>query len=206
MSQITRRLILGAAAAAALSAPAAAKPVVGQPAPAFQAVDADGRTRSLAEFRGRTVVLEWTNNGCPYVKRNYSTGAMQSAQRQAKDRGAAVWLTVASSAPGQQGYMTGAEAKAWQSQAKSAPTAILLDPDGKIGRLYGAKTTPHMFVIDGGGRIAYMGAIDDKPTNDPTKAAGAKNYVLAALDDIRAGRKVAQPVTRPYGCSVKYAG
>ena len=201
------RPVLGLLAAVGLAVVApsvTAAPVLGQAAPAFQARDADGRLRSLAEFRGRPVVLEWTNNGCPYVKRNYATGAMQAAQRQAKDRGAAVWLTVASSPVGQQGYMTGVQAKTWQTQVNSAPTAVLLDPTGTIARAYAAKTTPHMFVIDGGGRIAYMGAIDDKPTTDAAQAKGGKNYVLAALEDLRAGRRVAQPVTRPYGCSVKY--
>lgn len=203
---ILPRIALAAAAVALLAAPAAlAAPAVGQPAPAFTARDADGKVRSLAEFRGKTVVLEWTNNGCPYVKRNYATGAMQSAQRQAAAKGA-VWLTVASSAPGQQGHMTAAEAKAWRAEAKSAPAAILLDPSNAVARAYAAKTTPHMFVIDKAGKVAYMGAIDDKPTSDAAEARGARNHVLAALDDLGAGRKVVNPATRPYGCSVKYAG
>lgn len=198
-------LLIAAASLVAMPGAASAAPVLGQAAPAFQARDADGKLRNLTEFRGRPVILEWTNNGCPYVKRNYANGAMQSAQRQAKSRAAAVWLTVASSPAGQQGHMTPAEAKAWQAQVKSAPTAVLLDPTGTVARAYAAKTTPHMFVIDGGGRIAYMGAIDDKPTADAAKAEGAKNYVLAALDDLRAGRKVAHPVTKAYGCAVKYS-
>jgi peroxiredoxin len=204
MSQITRRLILGAAAAAALSAPAAAKPVVGQPAPAFQAVDADGRTRSLAEFRGRTVVLEWTNNGCPYVQKHYNSGNMQGLQKQAVKEGV-VWLTIISSAPDTQGHMTGAQAKAWKAKAGAGSTAVLLDPKGTVGRAYDARTTPHMYVIDAAGRLVYMGGIDDKPSADPATLKTATNYVKAALSDVKAGRAVSQAVTRPYGCSVKYA-
>jgi peroxiredoxin len=199
------RLMLLAAAAAMIAGSAQAAPAIGQPAPAFSAVDAKGKTRSLAEFRGRTVVLEWTNNGCPYVKRNYATGAMQAAQRKAAAQGA-VWLTVASSPPGAQGHVTAAEAKAWGAKMKAAWSAILLDPQGRVARAYEAKTTPHMFVIDPMGRVAYMGAIDDKPTSKAEEARGARNHVLAALADLRAGRAVAEPVTRPYGCFVKYSG
>ena len=199
------RIVLAAAAFAAAATPALAAPAIGQPAPAFTAVDADGKARSLSEFKGRTVVLEWTNNGCPYVKRHYSAGTMQDAQRKAKAQGA-VWLTIASSPPGHQGYVTAADAKAWGGQSKAAWNAILLDPKGQVARAYAAKTTPHMFVVDPKGRVAYMGAIDDKPTNRAAEAQGAKNYVLAAVADVKAGRAVAQPVTRPYGCAVKYAG
>ena len=201
---IDRRFVILTAATLACAGSAQAAPAIGQAAPGFTATDAEGRARSLADFKGKTVVLEWTNNGCPYVKRAYSTGAMQDTQRQATAQGA-VWLTVASSPPGQQGHVTAAEAKAWKSQSKAAWSDILLDPQGKIARAYEAKTTPHMFVIDPKGRVAYMGAIDDKPTNKADEAKGAKNYVLAALADVRAGRAVAQPVTRPYGCSVKYS-
>ena len=198
-------LLIAAAALSAVAAPAFAAPAIGQPAPAFTAVDADGKARSLSEFKGKTVVLEWTNNGCPSVKRHYSTGAMQDTQRKAKAQGA-VWLTIASSPPGQQGHVTAADAKAWGGQAKAAWNAILLDPKGQVARAYAAKTTPHMFVIDPKGRVAYMGAIDDKPTNKADEAKGARNYVLAAVADVKAGRAVAQPVTRPYGCAVKYEG
>jgi peroxiredoxin len=202
---IDPRLMLFAGAAAMLAGSARAAPAIGQPAPAFSAVDASGKTRSLAEFKGRTVVLEWTNNGCPYVRRNYSTGAMQDAQRKATAQGV-VWLTVASSPPGAQGHVTAAEAKAWKAKVEAAWSDILLDPQGRVARAYEAKTTPHMFVIDPKGRVAYMGAIDDKPTNKAEEARGARNYVLAAVADLRAGRAVAEPVTRPYGCFVKYAG
>lgn len=197
------RLLALLAAAAAIAAPAAAAPVLGQPAPAFQAVDASGKTRSLSEFRGKTVVLEWTNNGCPYVQKHYNAGAMQGLQAQAA-RDGMVWLTVVSSAPGMQGHLTGPQAKAWKAEAKAASTDILLDPEGTVGRAYDAKTTPHMYVVDKAGKLVYMGGIDDRASSDPATLKGATNYVAAALADVKAGRAVAQAATRPYGCSVKY--
>lgn len=199
----TRRaaLVLSLALAAA---PAAAAPSIGQPAPAFQAVDANGRTRALSEFRGKTVVLEWTNNGCPYVGKHYDSGNMQALQREATKAGV-VWLTVISSAPGMQGYLTGKQAKAWKAKVRAASTAVLLDPQGRVGRAYDAKATPHMFVVDRAGKLVYMGGIDDRPYQDPESLKGATNYVRAALADVKAGRPVAQAATRPYGCSVKYA-
>jgi peroxiredoxin len=199
-----RRLI--AASAVLLAAPAAAwaAPTPGQPAPAFKAVDADGRTRSLADFRGRTVVLEWTNNGCPYVGKHYGAGNMQATQKQAVGDGA-VWLTIISSAPGFQGYLTGPQARQWKAKVGAHATAVLLDPSGAVGRLYDARATPTMVVIDKAGRVAYMGGIDDRPYSDPASLEGAKNYVLAALSDLKAGRPVAEPATKAYGCSVKYA-
>ena len=200
---IASRRFLLLAALAGLAAPAAAAPVIGQPAPAFQALDAEGRTRSLAEFKGKTVVLEWTNEGCPYVKKHYSSGAMQSLQKKAVADGV-VWLTVNSSAPGKQGHRGPAEAKTWKASMNAGSTALLLDPQGRVGRAYDARTTPHMYVVDKSGRLVYMGGIDDKASADPSSLKGAKNYVAAALADIKAGRKVAQAVTRPYGCSVKY--
>lgn len=201
-----RTLICSLPVVVAIAAtPAAAAPALGQPAPAFKAVDADGKTRSLAEFAGKTVVLEWTNAGCPYVQKHYNAGAMQGVQRQAVKDGA-VWLTLISSAPGQQGYKSGAEARAWKASSKAASTAVLLDPTGAVGKAYDARTTPHMYVIDPSGKLVYMGGVDDKPSADPATLKGARNYVTAALSDLKAGRAVAQPVTRPYGCSVKYAG
>ncbi len=202
---LTRRH-LGLTAAAALltatGAAAQAAPVIGQPAPGFSAKDADGATRSLAQYRGKTVVLEWTNHECPYVKKHYG-GAMQALQRDAT-RDGVVWLSVVSSAPGQQGHVSGAQARQLVAARKAAPTAVLLDADGRLGRLYGAKTTPHMFVIDPQGRLAYAGGIDDIPTAKPEDLARAKPLVRLALADVKAGRKVATPVSRPYGCAVKY--
>jgi peroxiredoxin len=200
---IHRRALIAVAAAAVLGSPAMATPVLGQPAPAFTAKDANGKTRSLSEFKGRTVVLEWTNEGCPYVRKHYDSGNMQSLQSAATKDGVA-WLTIVSSAPGMQGYLTPAAAKAWKAREKAAPTDVLLDPTGVVGRAYGAKATPHMYVIDKTGKLVYMGGIDDRPSSDPDSLKGARNYVVAALADVKAGRPVAQAVTRPYGCSVKY--
>lgn len=204
---LRRRTVLAAAPLAiwALAAGAAfAAPTLNAPAPAFQAKDADGRVRSLAEFKGKVVVLEWHNPGCPYVEKHYGSGNMQSLQERATKDGV-VWLTIDSGSPGEQGYLAGAEAKAWKAQNHAHSTALLLDPNGKVGRLYGARTTPHMFVIDKAGRLVYMGGIDDRPYTDPESLKGAKNYVALALADVKAGRRVAEPVTRPYGCSVKYS-
>ena len=196
-------IVASMAVASAIASPVFAAPVLGQPAPAFQAVDASGKTRSLSEFKGKTVVLEWTNNGCPYVQKHYNSGNMQSLQSQAAKDGV-VWLTVISSAPGMQGYLTGPQAKQWKAETKAASTDVLLDPKGTVGRAYEAKTTPHMYVVDKTGKLVYMGGIDDKPSSEPSSLKGAKNYVTAALADVKAGRPVAQAVTRPYGCSVKY--
>jgi peroxiredoxin len=200
---IARRTLLAAAAALSFAGPALALPQLGQPAPAFRALDAQGRERALSDFAGKTVVLEWTNSGCPYVGKHYGSGTMQALQKKETAEGV-VWLTVASSAPGMQGYFTGPAARAWAAKEHWAGTAILLDGAGKIGREYGAKNTPHMFVIDKAGKVAYMGGIDDRPYQDPESLKGAKPYVAMALADLKAGRPVATPVSQPYGCSVKY--
>ena len=194
------------AAAIALAAPVAhAAPVVGQAAPAFTAKDADGKTRSLSEFNGKTVVLEWTNDGCPYVQKHYKSGAMQGLQKSAAKDGV-VWLTLISSAPGKQGYLEGAQARGWKATNGAGSTALLLDPTGQVGHAYEAKTTPHMYIVDKTGKLVYMGGIDDKPTADPASLKGANNYVSAALSDIKAGRAVSTPVSKPYGCTIKYSG
>jgi hypothetical protein len=177
---------------------------VGGPAPAFTGVDTKGKTHKLAEFRGKWVVLEWHNNGCPYVKKHYGSGNMQKLQREWTGKGV-VWLTVISSAPGNQGYVTAADADAYAAQSKAAPTAILLDPAGDIGRLYEARTTPHMFVVNPQGLLIYNGAIDDKPSTNPADVATASNYISAALTEAMTGKPVTTATTRPYGCSVKYA-
>ncbi|RAK59825.1 thioredoxin family protein [Phenylobacterium hankyongense] len=204
---IRRRTLIAAFAAtgvAGVAAPAFAAPTLGQTAPDFRVKGAAGRVRSLAEFRGRTVVLEWTNSECPYCAKHYGSGAMQALQRAATADGV-VWLTVASAGPGMEGYFTAPAAQAWKAKQHSAASDILLDVDSRMARAYEAKATPHMFVIDPAGRLAYMGGIDDRPYWDPESLKGAKNYVAAALADLKAGRPVAEPVTRPYGCSVKYA-
>jgi peroxiredoxin len=187
-----------------IAATAFAAGVVGQPAPAFTASDSDGKTRSLDEFKGKLIVLEWWNPGCPFVGKHYGSGNMQKLQREWTAKGV-VWLTVDSSAPGQQGYLPAAEAKATMKQKGGAPTALLLDPDGTTGRAYGAKTTPHMFVIDKSGTLAYAGGIDDKPSTDQADVATASNYVAAALGELTAGKPVSVKTSPSYGCGVKYA-
>jgi peroxiredoxin len=180
-----------------------AAPEAGKPAPDFSAVDSNGKTVKLSDFRDKIVVLEWTNDGCPYVKKHYNSGNMQSLQKDATAKGA-VWLTIVSSAPGLQGYVDGAAANALTASRGAAPTAVLLDPEGTVGRLYDARTTPHMFIVDRAGTLVYMGGIDDQPTRDPAGIATAKNYVRAALSEVMEGKPVTEAVTRPYGCSVKY--
>jgi peroxiredoxin len=188
---------------AAVAAPAFAAAIVGQPAPDFTAKAADGRTVRLADYRGKTVVLEWNNPGCPFVKKHYQ-GNMQKTQAAARAQGV-VWLSVNSGGPGQQGHMTPTQATGFVKASKASPAAYLLDPEGKLGKLYGARTTPHMFVVAPNGRVAYAGGIDDVPSADVADLAKANNMVLAALGDLKAGRAVARPEARAYGCSVKYA-
>lgn len=183
---------------------AQASVATGAQAPAFSLQDASGQARTLSEFAGRTLVLEWTNHGCPYVRKHYDSGNMQTLQREAIGNGV-VWLQVISSAPGEQGHLNGAGARARVATDNAAPTATLLDPTGVMGRAYGARTTPHMFVIGGDGRVLYQGAIDDRPSARPASLEGAANYVRAALADLAAGRPVQTAQTTPYGCSVKYA-
>ena len=172
-------------------------------APAFTLVDAEGVQRALADFRGRTVVLEWTNEGCPYVQKHYGAGAMQALQRDATADGV-VWLTIVSSAPGTQGFVEGEAARAFKAKHEAAYTHLLLDPTGEVGKLYGAKTTPDMRVIDPQGRIVFEGGIDDRPTNKPEDLQGANNFVRAALTDMEAGRPVQTRFAQPYGCAIKY--
>jgi peroxiredoxin len=177
---------------------------VGEPAPDFTATDTNGKVHKLSEYQGKFVVLEWTNRGCPYTQKHYNSGNMQRLQREWTSRGV-VWLTVISSAPGKQGYVTASEENAYLKQANAAPTAVLLDPAGTLGHLYDAKTTPHIFIINPKGALIYNGAIDDRPTTDLSDVNGAKNYVSIALEEATSGRPVSNPTSRPYGCSVKYA-
>jgi peroxiredoxin len=187
-----------------LAAPLADDPVaVGAPAPSWTLLDSKGLEHSLAGFKGKFVVMEWTNHECPYVVKHYSTGNMQALQTWATGQGV-VWLSVVSSAPGKQGHVDGPRAEAVMADKGHKCTAMLLDPTGETGRAYGAKTTPHMFVIDPEGRIIYMGGIDDRPTPDPADVPGARNHVRAALEEALAGRPVSVPKSQPYGCSVKY--
>jgi hypothetical protein len=191
-------------ALAVIAAPAAAAPVVGQAAPNFRLADVNGKPVTLSDFRGKTVVLEWNNPGCPFVKKHYDSGNMQKAQAAAAKDGV-VWLTINSGAPGKQGYMTGPEAKAFVAKAGAKPAAYLVDPRGVVGKAYDAKTTPHMYIVDKTGTLVYAGGIDDKPTANPADINGARNHVLAALSELKAGKAVSVASSRPYGCSVKYA-
>ena len=190
--------------AVAAGRPSRAAAVVGDPAPAFTLADTNGRSHSLADLKGKTVVLEWWNYECPFVGKHYGSGNMQRLQKEWTAKGV-VWLTISSSAPGKQGYVDGAQANTLMKEKQGAPTAVLLDHDGKVGRAYGAKTTPHMFVIDPGGTVVYAGGIDDKPSTDQADIATAKNYVSAALGEVTAGKPVTMAISQPYGCSVKYA-
>lgn len=176
---------------------------IGEPAPDFTGVDTRGQSHSLSDLRGRTVVLEWTNHDCPYVRKHYESGNMQQQQRDATAQGV-VWLSIISSAPGKQGHVTPTQADALSVERSAAPSAVILDASGDIGRLYGARTTPHMYVIDASGTLAYMGGIDSIGSSDPADIARATQYVPAALAAVMRGEAVAQAVTRPYGCSVKY--
>jgi hypothetical protein len=203
-----RGIVLGGVAALALAAcgrPAGVQEVVtGAQAPEFSITDATGAVRTLAEFAGRHVILEWTNAGCPYVRKHYDAGNMQALQRDAAARGVA-WLQVISSAPGEQGHLDGPAAIAQVATDQATVTATLLDPDGAMGRAYGALNTPQIVMIDPEGRIIYQGAIDDRPSARPETLEGATNYVRAAWADMDAGRPVQIAQTQPYGCSVKYA-
>lgn len=191
--------------AIALAGVAAAQepPPIGQPAPAFSLMDSNGRERSLAEYREKWVVLEWLNKDCPYVRKHYGSGNMQRLQREYTGRGV-VWLSIISSAPGKQGYVTAEQANQSTAETRAAPSAVLLDPTGTVGRRYAARNTPQMFIIDPSGVLRYDGAIDDRPTARVADIEGARNYVVAALEEALAGRPITTSRTVPYGCTVKY--
>jgi peroxiredoxin len=182
----------------------AATAKVGEAAPAFTVNASNGSPVSLSAYKGKIVVLEWTNHDCPYVRKHYDSGNMQGLQRDATGQGA-VWLTVISSVEGTQGYVTPSQADELTTSRKAAPTAVLLDTRGATGKAYGATNTPHMYVVDKAGILVYAGAIDDRPTSRRADVQGANNYVRAALDAVAAGQPVKTPVTRAYGCTVKYS-
>ncbi len=187
-----------------LALPVYAAPEVGKPAPDFKATDIDGKEFSLSALKGKKVVLEWTNHQCPFVVKHYGSGNMQATQKAATDKGV-VWVSIVSSGEGNQGYVSASEARSIVEEQNSSPSVKILDPSGEIGHLYDARTTPHMFVIDEEGKLVYAGAIDNNSSPNPDTIEGATNYVLAALDDLEAGRPVAVSNTQPYGCGVKYA-
>lgn len=176
---------------------------VGQAAPDFEVKDATGQTRKLSDYKGKNVVLEWYNKDCPYVKKHYGAGNMQKLQTELAGKGVA-WLTVLSSAKGKQGFLTPEETIKNGQKENSKAEAFLMDADGKIGQMYGAKTTPHLFLIDAKGVLRYNGAIDSNDSADPATIAKAENYLLAATTSVLKGEKIAKETTKPYGCSVKY--
>jgi peroxiredoxin len=200
-----RSLMLGGAAAALVPAAAIATagPEVGKPAPLFTAVDSNGKTWSLADLKGKVVVLETTNHDCPYVRKHYSAKNMQTQQREAAAKGV-VWLTTASNAAGEQGAVTPAQANDLTKSRDAAPAAVLIDPQSRIARAYGATVTPHMYIIDAKGVLVYKGGIDSIPSSNPGDIPKAKQYVRTALDDVLAGKPVAEASTRAYGCTLKY--
>jgi hypothetical protein len=177
---------------------------IGQPAPEWSLKDTSGETQSLSKYQGKIVVLEWTNNTCPFVKKHYNSGNMQSLQKFAKNHGV-VWFSVVSSAPGAQGYVTPEQGAEISKEQKSQATAKLLDPEGEVGHEYQAKTTPDIMIIDQKGTLVYSGGIDDKPTLDVADIKTAHNYVRAALEEVLAGKPVTTPTSQPYGCGIKYA-
>ena len=180
-----------------------AEPQIGDPAPNFSLRASDGKTYTLSDYKGRWVVLEWFNDRCPFIRKHYDSGNMQSLQEKYGEQGV-VWLSICSSAPNREGYMTDQKAQEIRSEEHIKSVATLLDPHGKTGRTYGAKTTPHMFIINPAGTLVYKGAIDDKPTTDAEDVPGAVNYVSQALDEGLAGKPITVSQTKAYGCSVKY--
>jgi peroxiredoxin len=193
--------VLTLAASTALFA--ADSPAVGTTAPDFSLTDSKGKTQTVSQYKGKYVVLEWFNPGCPFVQKHYGSGNMQKLQGEFTGKGV-VWLTIDSSAPGLEGYLTAEQAEKKMTEWKTKQTALVLDPDGKAGRTYGAKNTPHMFVINPEGKIVYEGAIDSKPSSNASDIAGSTNYVKVALEESMAGKTVSNANTKPYGCSVKY--
>ena len=209
MTDVTRQLFLAGLAATALAlasgaafAQSAAKP--GAKAPDFSVVDVDGKLQKLSDYAGKTVILEWTNHDCPYVRKHYNSATMQTLQKDMAKEGV-VWLSVISSPQGEQGHVDAAKAKELTKTRDAAPASILLDPKSQLARAYGAQTTPHMYIIDPKGTLAYMGAIDDKPTSSASSLEGARSYVRQAIAELKAGKPVSEASTKAYGCVVKYA-
>jgi hypothetical protein len=205
MKELTKNLLFAAALGAACGATAQAKVAeVGQPAPDFTLTDINGNTHSLAEYKGKIVVLEWVNPECPFVQKHYNkTGNIPRLQKTYTGEGV-IWLSINSAAPGKQGDYAPAQVKAWLQQVGADPTGYFRDPSGTVGHLYGARNTPHIFIINRDGTLVYAGGIDSIASADPEDIARATNYVTAAMSDLVAGRPVAHANTRPYGCSVKY--
>ncbi|KPK81706.1 MAG: alkyl hydroperoxide reductase [Gemmatimonas sp. SM23_52] len=203
LSSLVAAIILASLAAAGELAAQEAQAEIGQPAPAFTLPDTYGTDQSLSDYSGKWVVLEWLNYDCPFVRKHYDSGNMPALQQTYGAKGV-IWLAIVSSAPGKQGHFPPDEMNSRSEQAGSAAKAVLLDPDGTVGRLYGARTTPQMVLIDPSGTVLYNGAIDDKPSARIETLEGAHNYLVAAIEEAMAGKPVSVPTTQPYGCSVKY--
>ena len=198
------RTTLALTAAIAIAVPLHAAAKVGAPAPDFTATDSNGKLVKLSSLRGKTVVLEWHNPGCPFVQKHYRSGNMQKTQADANKAGV-VWLTINSGAPGKQGYMVGPAANILVNKSGASPDAYLLDSKGVVGKAYSARTTPEMVLIDARGTLVYQGAIDDKPTTDVADIKTARNHLLAALGELKAGKPISVATSKPYGCTVRYA-
>lgn len=199
----TKLLLTALTCLASTSLFAADSPAPGSAAPDFSVTDSKGKTQSVSQYKGKTVVLEWFNPGCPFVVKHYGSGNMQKLQDEFTGKGV-VWLTIDSSAPGKEGHLTAEQAEKQITEWKMKSSALLLDPDGKAGQTYGAKNTPHMFIINPEGKVVYAGAIDNKATPNPADIATSTNYVKAALNESLGGKPVTTASTKPYGCSVKY--
>jgi len=199
----TKLLVTLVTLAASTALIAADSPAVGTTAPDFSLTDSKGKTQTVSQYKGKYVVLEWFNPECPFVKKHYGSGNMQKLQEEFTAKGV-VWLSIDSSAPGLEGNLTAEQANAKMTEWKTKQTALVLDPDGKAGRSYGAKNTPHMFVINPEGKIVYEGAIDSKASPNPADIPNSTNYVKVALEESLAGKTVTNANTKPYGCSVKY--
>lgn len=199
-----KKFISSALMASSLAVSSALAVQVGEMAPNFTGVDSNGKKHTLSDYKGKIVVLEWTNNRCPYVRKHYESGNMQKQQKALTSKDV-VWLSIISSAPGNQGYVKGDEANVLTVSRGASPSAVILDPSGEIGMKYKAQTTPHMYIVDKDGKLAYKGGIDSVASANPADIEGAKQYVLSAYDEMSKGQKITDAVTRPYGCSVKYA-
>lgn len=203
MKNLCTRLFIGLCLAAS-SGLAVSAAEIGQPAPEFTLTDTAGNEHSLSDFRGQTVILEWTNHQCPFVQKHYGAGNMQDQQRAARGDHDAVWLTIISSKPGSQGHVSPDKADELTASRNASPTAVLLDESGDTGRAYEARVTPHMYIINAEGTLVYKGGIDSIQSADQADIPKAKQYVVAALDEMAAGEAITDPVTRPYGCTIKY--
>ncbi|MBV7542915.1 thioredoxin family protein [Acidovorax sp. sic0104] len=201
--KLLRRTLIASAAALFASGAAQAATTVGQPAPDFTLKDATGKTVRLSDFKGKHVVLEWTNPGCPFVRKHYDSGNMPATQKDAASKNV-VWLAVNSTEKASSDYLEPAKLTAWLTERKAQPTAVLMDEEGTVGKSYGARTTPHMYIVNPQGVLVYAGGIDSIPSARPADIEKATNYVKVGLSEALAGKPISAATTQPYGCSIKY--